>query len=189
MLQVTPREICDIKFVKPKRTEAVPTLELIRKRQSSSTSTSKIYMGPQDSPCVPKFQLYSAVRSCLPRCSLFTVIPSTAQQDMFGTTYSTNTINQPSSSSSRSIDNVTDTAVTVNNIIPYSEASSSLPSCGLPLPLTELYRKEYQHLDDKSLQQLIDDVFLNTIQISIKDCQLIEESTRSQRDSTDWFAQ
>ncbi len=35
---------------------------------------------------------------------------------------------------------------------------------------------------DLSLKQLIDDFFLNTIQISIEDRRLIEVSTRSQRD-------
>ena len=103
---------------------------------------------------------------------------------MFGTTYSMNTIDWPSSSSS--IDNV-NTAVTVENIIPYSLA----PSCGLPLPLTELYRKEYQHLDDRSQSKTINrwcfpKYYSNFHWRPSTDWSI---DSKSARYCTDWFAQ
>lgn len=61
-----------------------------------------------------------------------------------------------------------------------------LPS--LLLPLTELYCEEYKDYDNNQLKDASRDVFLS-IKMSREDSKNIEDCTRNQRESDDWYEQ
>ena len=84
---------------------------------------------------------------------------------------------------SQEVNDQADGAISVESCAPVATDTSSLPS-----PLSDLYRKEYEDLDQASLCRLVNDTFLS-ISVTNDQSKLNEKATQDQRNSPQWHTQ
>ena len=75
-LQVTPKEIADVAFIKPTHKRGEQFLSCAQAEEEAETPSVKriLESGPQDAPRLPVQKLFSALFELVPQACLFTVV-------------------------------------------------------------------------------------------------------------------
>ena len=196
-MQVTPAPVTDIQFVKPKHSNkrGQPTtqdsLQLIQPQKKWISGDTGPHQHPQNS----KEDLYNSLHDLVPNACLFTIVSKPHQQAHLDLppTIQENTNSSPSPGCSQPAH--TNTHVSPphpsENLCPSPSTIQKVSAGGcnmLPLPLTELFSKEFQALSGQPLLEKAKEVF-QCMTISTHESALVEKATRNQRECTEWYRQ
>ena len=83
-MQVTPKEMLDITFIKPTHKRGVQSVSFAEEDPEIPPAKRISESGPQDAPRLPMQKLFSALFNVVPQACLFTVVepPITSEEAM-----------------------------------------------------------------------------------------------------------